>query len=205
MSTFVRCVAALALTCGTTACGGSAHPAPYTFTGRHIAVRPAAHEHCPTSAYFSSRDQVCLPRRAGRPAGARSTGSLRLVRAPLVELFPPDSSVGADRSFWVYARLNRNPRGYVDVSINHTSRDDDSARSGYDEGDLGRHCFGFSYIDQRGPVDPSLRHAHVGQMVTVTIQEGHHRASMRVPLRAKDPHDSADAAGQGWFAALGCR
>ena len=82
---------------------------------------------------------------------------------------------------------------------------DDSARGGYDQRDLGRHCFGFSYIDQRGPVDPSLRHAHVGQKVTVTIQEGDRRASMRVPLRAKNPHNSADAGGQGWFAALGCR
>jgi hypothetical protein len=205
MSKLIRCASALALTCGAVACGGSVHPAPYTFTGRHIALPPAPREHCPTSAYFSRRDQVCLPRRAGPPTGARSTGSLRLARAPLVELFPPETPLVTDPSFWVYVRLNRNPRQHLDVSINHTLRDDDSARSGYDQRDPGRHCFGFSYIDQRGPVDPSLRHAHVGQKVTVTIQEGNRRASMRVPLRIKNPHDSADAGGQGWFAALGCR
>src|SRR3954453_21667265 len=102
MSKFILCVAALALTCGAAACGGAAHPAPYTFTGRHIALPPAPHERCPTSAYFSRPDQVCLPRRAGPPAGARSTGTLRFVRAPLVELFPPASPGARDPSFWVY-------------------------------------------------------------------------------------------------------
>src|SRR4051812_36718899 len=72
-------------------CSDDTHPAPYTFTGRHIRVPPPPppqREHCPTTSSFSKAEQTCLPRRAGPPVGARATGRLRFVRAPLVQVFP---------------------------------------------------------------------------------------------------------------------
>src|SRR3954468_14539315 len=117
MSKLMSCVAALGVGWVVAGCGDRVRPAPSTFTGRHIAAPPVPHERCPASASFSKREQACLPRRAGPPTGARSTGSLHLVRAPLVELFPPQDTI-SDPTFWVYVRLNRNPREYVDVWIN---------------------------------------------------------------------------------------
>ena len=155
---------------------------------------------CPDASHWNAHYAVCEPNPAGPPRGQHASGSLRFVRAPLVQLF------AAEHVLWVTYRLNRRPRGFVTTMLDDTAVIAQSmAGLGYDRSSRRGNCYAQS-------VDPesfgrSLRHPRVGQKVRVELRvddRSRSRIVISTRIRQHLPRDSTDIGGWGWMEALGC-
>jgi hypothetical protein len=177
-----------------------------TFTGPERAVtipapapRIAIDAHgCGYGARWSAgRDECRLPP-AGPARGLTGGGSPRLVRAPLVEMFRPETA-GDPPTFWIYLRLDQPLRQLMDTSVDGSRHDLDTPR-GIDRESKDEHCVGVAFDDAQ----PRLRDPHPGKEVSVGIRIGDHvawSAPTRVRLALSRDFDSPP---DPWFAALGC-
>lgn len=171
-----------------------------------MARRPAERDlgpaGCPAASHWNFRYAVCQPDRAGPPTGQHASGSLRLVRAPLVALFP------RDHVLWVTYRLNGRPRGFVTTMLDDTTvLVQTTPVLGYDHASQRGHCYAQSVNQPDESFGRSLRHPHPGQELRVELRvddPSRSRIVMSTRIRLRLPRDSIDVGGWGWMEALGC-
>jgi hypothetical protein len=160
---------------------------------------------CGFGSRWDAKGRTCRLMEAGRAREQTGHGALRLVREPLVELFPPTSNYNVP-AFWVYMRLNRKPTHLIDTSINRSRHDLDTPLGIDLESKDGR-CVAIAFDIPPGFFDRSLRNPRPGQRVTVTvtIRSGDRvRRTAPTRIRLALPNDDFDAPARPWFKALGC-
>jgi hypothetical protein len=195
-------IAVVAVTAAAIGCGNNKPDG--SMTVRSVRVLPPPPPRCPAGAFLSKPGNTCQPRPSGPAAGARSSASFRLVRAPLVAIFPT-----AVPGFWVYYRLNRRLGRHEKVVV---QLDDTTANTpiagGRDLQTKHGYCYATHFDIPPSSMGPQLLNARAGDRVTLLIRDiSKHggAASIRLRVRSMLPREQEDAPDAGWFSALGCR